>query len=129
MEAYFVVLQLQGSEKLDFSTNRDQFFRSAYKLLRAGSAQIVSIRKDTGACEDVRTHISRCNNYKTYLLLTLPLTPEELISQSTIISKASKIVKEANHESLVDSDDTFQLIMADILDVKDIKVNEPEGIA
>lgn len=127
METYFVVLQLPGSDELKFTNDPHHFLKSADYYLNAGAAQIVSIRRDTGVSDDVRRHIKTCNSYKSYLLFYIPLKIRQLTDYDLIMKKASEILKEANYEALVDSDDNFQLVMADYLDINDIRVNYGSG--
>ncbi len=125
MEYYFVVLQLPGGKELKFTDDdkvRDNFWQKAGKFISAGKAPIVCVRQDTGVSEAVRKHFTK-GHYTTYLLFHLLMTEEEVQDKKAIFEKASEILDVSNYEALIDSDENFQLVVVDHLDINSFKVD------
>jgi len=123
METYFVVLQLPLSGGQNSDDSNDDLIAAAAGSLRRGEASIVSIRKDTGVAEDVRNHVKTCAKFKTYVLLHIELSQDDLADKESILHKAAEGIASANYETVVDRDDTFQLIVAERIDVNNINVH------
>lgn len=125
MEYYFVVLQLPGGKELKFTDDdkvRENFWDKAGKFITAGKAPIVCVRQDTGVAESVRSHVTK-GHYTTYLLLHLLLTKQETADKETIFKKAKEVMDISNYEALIDSDENFQLVVIDHLDINSFNVD------
>lgn len=125
MEYYFVVLQLPGGKELKFTDDdkvRENFWDKAGKFITAGKAPIVCVRQDTGVAESVRSHVTK-GHYTTYLLFHLLMTTDEVHDKKVIFEKATEILKMANYEALIDSDEHFQLVVIDHLDINSFNVD------
>ncbi|WP_294822177.1 hypothetical protein [uncultured Flavobacterium sp.] len=126
METYFVVLQLPGSRDLKFVEGRyspENFWPYAANAINEGLSDIVSVRQDTGISEAVRSHALCSGCFETYLLFYLMLNKEEARDKNVIIQKISDLMKVANYEMVVDSCDSYQLVMRDYLDMGSTDAN------
>jgi hypothetical protein len=126
MELYYVVLQLQGSCELKFKEGKDSpqnFWGTAAQCINRRSSKIISVRQDTGISEDLRKHLNNSNGFSTYVLFYLMLNRDEVNNRELILQKAADLLKIANYETVVDTDENFQLVMADYIDMNDITVN------
>ncbi len=122
METYFVVLQLPCSKELKFVEGRyspENFWLYASDAINRGISNIVSVRQDTGVSEEIRTHADSSGEFETYLLFYLMLSKDEAKDKKAITQKISDLLKVANYEMVVDTGDSYQLIMRDYMDVTD----------
>lgn len=125
METYFVVLQLPGSAELKFVEGKyspENFWQYAATIISNGKSDIISVRQDTGASEDLRNHADCSAKFKTYLLFYLMLSKEEAKNKNVIFQKISDLLKVANYEVVIDANDNFQLVMGDYLDITDMDI-------
>ncbi len=122
METYFVVLQLPGSTELKFAEGKyspENFWHYAATAINKGRSDIISVRQDTGVSEDLRSHAECSGQFETYLLFYLMLSKDEAKDKDAITKKISDLMKVANYEVVIDSNDNFQLVMRDYLDMTD----------
>jgi len=130
MKTYFVVLELPGSVVLKYSDDGlgpGIFRESALKSISERKTEIVSVRRDTGVSEEVRKHLETCGSFKTFILFQLKLTELDTQDKNHVLDKCEELLRVANYQSMVDSDERFQLIMTDYLDVNGLHVNYTSG--
>lgn len=120
METYFVVLRLPGSKELKFVEGRyspENFWLYAANSISNGASDIISVRQDTGISEEVRNHALCSGDFDTYLLFYLMLNKDEAKDKTVILQKISDLMKIANHETVIDICDDYQLVMRDYHDL------------
>lgn len=128
MEVYFVVLQLPGSCGLKFidGNSPEHFWNTALNAINNREAKIVSVRPDTGVSEELRSHVCR-SGFSTYFIFYMMTDRYEIKNQDMILQKASDILKVGNFEALVDSDENFQLVTMDYIDLDNVSPNFGSG--
>ena len=111
MDSYFVVLELPSSSLslLNVSQNKS-LWASAKDLLKSGSAVIVSSRRDTGVCEELKNYLSHITDFTTFILLQTALNPADLISKDKLFPKLASSIDIHAPVEVVDFNAKFQVL-------------------
>jgi hypothetical protein len=128
MEVYFVVLQLPGSCGLKFIEGHspEHFWDTVSNAIKRGEAKMVSARTDTGVSEELRDY-ARGKAFLSYFIFYMMMEKQDVKNHDLILQKAADILKIGNHEALIDSDDNFQLVTLDYLDLPNLSPNFGSG--
>ena len=128
MEVYFVVLKLPGSDELKFidGNSPEHFWNTVSHAINCEEAEIISVRTDTGASEEIRNNACG-NSFKTYFLFYLMMEKNETKNKELILQKAKDLLTVGNQESVIETEDNFQVITLDYVDLASLPVNFGSG--
>lgn len=128
MEVYFVVLKLPGSDELKFidGSSPEHFWNTVSHAINCKEAEIISVRTDTGASEEIRSNV--CNSsFNTYFLFYLMMDKNEIKNSELILQKAKDLLTVGNQESVIETDENFQVVTLDYVDLNNISINFGSG--
>lgn len=128
MEVYFVVLKLPGSEELKFidGNSPEHFWNTVSDAIYCKEAEIISIRTDTGASEEIRNNVCG-SSFNTYFLFYLMMDKNEIKDSELILQKAKDLLSVGNQESVIETDENFQVVTLDYVDITDLPINFGSG--
>lgn len=114
---YFLLLELPGGAELRFCKNNcspNKFWNRAARAIKSGRAKIISKRQDTGISEELRKHLSKIREFKTYILVHTQLTRDDLTNRKHFFEKIAKWITATEKEVVIDASDNFQLVTLDV---------------
>lgn len=117
MEHYFVILEIPGGDELKFSKNSSstaEFWDMAADVISRGEAQIISKRRDTGVCEELRKHLRNIKKFTTFVLVHMQFCPGDLSNDKFIFNKLSRYITGSAKGVVIDRAHNFQLVTIDM---------------
>lgn len=114
MKNYFVVLRLPASGQSANEAHSDphNFWSKAKNDLENHRCEVVSIRRDTGISEELRSHLANLSGFTTYLIFHARLTDEQATDRDLLFDMAKTMIESAQKE-VVDYNEHFQLVAID----------------
>jgi len=115
MKKYFVVFQLPKSKKHSFIECIDTpevFWKDAAAAVRSGKLKIISKRADTGISEELREHVEKSGNYRSYILVNMELGVGD--KKSAIFKKLTETFVHEEKAEIIEANNNFQLVTFEV---------------